>query len=140
MSSPLQLPSDQNLVDPSQVNLVDSIIRKTREKKLYWNKAKPGFVAVIPVTGQPSLVPMRLEFHCTPSIAPSFPQGWQHFVVTTNEGIVLRADNSMISGVIAKLAGAGSNPLLERIDQLFALVTQVGEGSLERAKNVIDRL
>jgi len=46
--------------DPKNLILVDTIIKKTGEKKLYWNKTKTGYVAM--VSSQP-LVQMLSLIH-----------------------------------------------------------------------------
>lgn len=127
VSNPVPAP-----LDPKELDLLDKIIQKTTEKKIHWNKDKSGYLAEVSAgsAGQS----MKLEFATTQERS-----NWTKFTVQTREGTVLAVDNTLNIFFLQRIVGI-SNPVLGKAMALFALVTRLGEGSVERAINALDKL
>ncbi len=117
-------------LNPKEIDLLDKIIQKTKEKKIYWNKAKAGYSAQ--VSAGPSNL-MKLEF-----LTSRDRENWTQFIVQTEEGTVLTVDGT-VNAFLLRLVGL-SDPGLVKTMELFALVTRLGEGSVERAINALEKL
>src|SRR5689334_6496932 len=109
--------------DPSSVELVTSIIQKTQEGKLYWNKSSDGYTSQL----QPA-VNVTLKFIFRRQVSAP-PDAWEQFTVqSTLEGNVLIVRNDQAQSVMSILSGQ-SNPLLTATRVLFKLVREKAEGS-----------
>ncbi len=130
--------------DPKSLALVDKLIEKTKEGKIRWAKAKSkdnedaaGFAAVLYSHGTQEMT-MQIAFGASGMLTTPT---WLSFNVTTkNDGVILNVQNTSVPIFIAKLAGIKPDALREKIDQLFNLVAQRGEGSFERALKQLDNL
>jgi hypothetical protein len=117
------------------IELVRKIIEKTKGKKIYWNKIQTGYQATVP--GVPAS--MHLIFS-RPDDAP--PDTWYLFTVRTAEGDVLRVENntSGLNALAILTARAVATPLVSVVNELFAIVKDVGEGGVERALRQLDQI
>jgi hypothetical protein len=130
-SEPVLAKSDNS--DPRQIALVQTIIDKTVAKKLYWNRLPTGFACVI--SGPNQTMAMKIEFR---GLAPDM---WQNFLVSSNEGVILRVEFQPMNTVLSRLAGVEfSNTLYGKISELFSIVSHVGEGAIDRAKKILENL
>jgi len=113
--------------DPADVALLDKIMEKTKAGKLFWNRLRNGFVAQLPDA-------MKIEF-----VNSGFGAGWSTFTVKTKEGTVLHVENRG-NLVFAVLAGSDPDPLSAKVSILYSEVQKVGEGAVERAIKILDRI
>jgi len=127
MSNPLLGIMTEPEPDPKNLTLVQKIIEKTSQKRIYWQKSTTGFAASI---GAP--LPMHLEFS-------SQGQTWRTFRVQTKEGPILKVDNTILGSMLLHMGGA-SDPLVALTSQLYRMVSHLGEGQIERAIDAIERL
>jgi|SRR5277367_6178913 len=128
----LALMNTDTTLRAKDLELVQKIAEKTKEGKLYWDRSATGYSASIRDS-------MTLIFS-RPTSAPS--DSWYLFTVRTKEGDVLKIENKGgANQVMAILAGvAPADPVVQAVDQLFALVRKVGEGSVERAIRTLDAI
>ncbi len=111
--------------DPHDAVLIEKIIEKTGEKKLYWNREKNSYAAQYPQLG------LSLEFSGNSTFA------WSTFTVKTKEGIVLQVSKD--DSVFSVLSGL-KDSRVELADRLFSEVRKLGEGKIERTIKLLDQL
>ena|ERR1700740_973991 len=118
--------------DPREVELVKSLIEKTRQGKIPWVKQANALTASIPLSG------LQINFVLGPaSIIPSYAD-WQLLTVWDRSGSELvRISNT---GVATILAGAAKSVLVEAADELFKFVNGAAGDDLDRAINTIKKL
>lgn len=119
------------------IELVRKIIEKTKAKKIYWNRIATGYQATV----QSTPANMQLSFS-RPADAPW--DTWYIFTVRTGEGDVLKVENNA-SGLsaLAILTGNATAPtdnLVTAVNDLFTIVSAVGEGAVERAMRQLDQI
>lgn len=117
--------------DPRQVQLIESLVEKTRQGKIPWVKQANAFTAMIPGGFQINFVlgPM--------SIIASFAD-WQLLTVRDRSGSELvKVSNSSFAIL---LTGAVKSSLVQAADELFRLVNGAAGDDLDQAINTIKRL
>ncbi len=130
--------------DPKTLLLLDKLIDKTRQAKLYWakatNKDNPDFGGFVAVVFVPGTTEQSMTITFTTNGMLVSPVWLTFSVKTTNDGVILNVQNALVPNIIAKMAGIKTGPLREKIDELFRLVADRGEGTLERALKALDSL
>jgi len=117
--------------DPREVELIHSLVEKTRQGKIPWVKQANALTATIPLGFQVNFVLAPLSFI---TANPS----WQLLTVRDASGSELvRVSNPPMFTV---LAGAGRSALLQAADELFKLVNGAAGDDLDRAINTIKKL
>jgi hypothetical protein len=117
--------------DPREVELINSLVEKTRQGKIPWTKQKGALTAKIP---------SGFEINFVLSSIPIFVTNpaWELLTVRDrNANELVRVNN--VSGLSA-LTGAMRGPLVEAVDELFKLVNDAASDDLERAINTIKNL
>jgi hypothetical protein len=115
-------------IDQHEVELVRKLMAKTNEGKLKWNRTKIGYT-----TAAPGVVATFAKAADAPS------DTWARFLVNTSEGTVLNAENRS-NRPLEILGGFKRDPLSLALRELFALVTKVGEGAVDRAIKALDSI
>jgi hypothetical protein len=117
--------------DPREIELIRSILEKTREGKITWNKQGNALTAVVPSRLQANFV-----------LSPSSITGsvsWDLFTVRDKDGNeLIRVSN--LAGFISVLAGQGTSPLVDAANELFRAVFGAVGDDLDRAINAIKKL
>jgi hypothetical protein len=117
--------------DPRKVELVQSLIEKTRQGKIPWVKQASALTASIPSGVQVNFVLSPLTF--------LKPFSWQLLTIRDrggNELVRVSNDPNMIS----VLAGKAVSPLVAVADELYSLVNTAAGDDLDRAINTIKNL
>jgi hypothetical protein len=119
--------------DPREVELIQSILEKTRQGKIPWVKQGNAFTATIPNGFQTNFVLSSLSF------AGLSPSTWELFTIRDSKGNELvRVGNT---GIASILAGSGAlSPLATAANELFKAVFGAVGDDLDRAINAIKRL
>jgi hypothetical protein len=130
MSSPIGrligLPDDSR-----EVELINSLVEKTRQGKIPWIKQTGALTARIP---------SGFEINFVLSMITIFTKhpNWELLTVRDRSGNELVRVNN-VSG-FAALSGGVKGPLVEAADELFKLVDDASGDDLERAINAIKNL
>jgi len=117
--------------DPREVELVHSLVEKTRQGKVPWVKQANALTATIPLGLQVNFVLSPLSFL---TANPS----WQLLTVRDASGNELIRINN--GPMIVFLAGAARSALIQAADELFTLVSSAAGDDLDRAINTIKKL
>jgi hypothetical protein len=73
--------------------------------------------------------------------APDAPsETWARFVVNTTEGTILNIENRTNPALKILLGVKHDSSLSLAVQELFALVTKVGEGAVDRAIKALDSI
>jgi hypothetical protein len=117
--------------DPREVELILSLVEKTRQGKIPWVKQSNALTATIPSGFQ-------INFVLTPVTLFAPHSNWQLLTVRDRTGSELvRVPNAPM---VTILAGAARSALVEAADQLFKLVNGAVGDDLDRAINTIKKL
>jgi len=117
--------------DPRQVELIRSLVEKTRQGKIPWVKQANALTATIPL-GLP------VNFVLAPLSFLTANPSWQLLTVRDASGSELvRVSNAPM---VTVLAGAAKSALLDAADELFKLVNGAAGDDLDRAINTIKKL
>jgi hypothetical protein len=118
--------------DPRKVELIRSLIDKTRQGRIPWTKRASALTAMVP-TG------VEVNFVLSPISIFTQYSGWQLFTVRDRSGSELvRVEN--VTSVVSILAGATRGALVEAADDLFKLVNAAAVDKLDRAIDTIKKL
>jgi hypothetical protein len=116
--------------DPREVELIKSLVEKTRQGKIPWVKQANAVTATIPNGLQINFVQSPLAFIAI------FSAGWQLLTVRDRSGNELvKVPNAPTLGNVA-----ARGPLLEAADELFKLVNSAAGDDLDRAIKTIKDL
>jgi hypothetical protein len=116
--------------DPREVELVRSLIEKTRQGKIPWTKQANALTATIP-NG------LQINFVLGPlTILAAYPN-WQLLTVRDKAGNELL---KVTNGSIASILNASTGVLLTVADELFKIVNGAASDDLDRAINTIKKL
>jgi hypothetical protein len=117
--------------DPREVELIRSLVEKTRQGKIPWVKQSNALTATIPLGFQVNFVLGPLAFITNAS--------WQLLTVRDASGSELvRVSNSGIISITA--GGVLKSALVEAADELFTVVNGAAGDGLDRAINTIKKL
>jgi hypothetical protein len=117
--------------DAREVELIQSLVAKTRQGKIPWVKQANALTVTIPLG-------LQVNFVLSPTSVFTPNADWQLLTVRDASGSELvRVSNT---AMIAVLAGAAKSALLQAADELFALVNRAAGDDLDRAINTIKRL
>src|SRR5712692_5808234 len=117
--------------DPREVELIRSLVEKTRQGKVPLVKQANALTATIPLGFQVNFVLAPLSFI---TANPS----WQLLTVRDASGSELvRVSNT---SMVAVLAGSAKSALLGAADELFTVVSGAAGDDLDRAINTIKKL
>jgi|SRR5882672_8504276 len=118
--------------DPREVELIQSLVEKTRQGKISWSKQANALTATIPRGFQINFVLAPTSF-----ISPNLTN-WQLLTVRDTSGSELvRVTNAPM---ISVLAGTAKSALLDAADELFKVVNGATGDDLDRAINAIKKL
>jgi len=121
--------------DPREVELIHSLVEKTRQGKIPWVKQASALTAAIS-----SGFGFEINFVLAPTLSFVNPHSssWQLLTVRDRSGSELvRVSNPPM---ITVLAGAAKSPLVHAADELFKLVYGAAGDELDRAINTIKKL
>jgi hypothetical protein len=117
--------------DPREVELIVSLVEKTRQGKIPWAKQANALTATIPIGFQ-------INFVLSPVSLFTPYSNWQLLTVRDRSGSELvRVTNTPM---VTILAGSARSPLLQAADELFKLVNGATGDDLDRAINTIKKL
>ena|SRR5438046_2206042 len=115
--------------DPKQLELVNTVIQKTQQGRLRWNKSATRYEAHLP-TG------VQLMFVLSPLSPPAlfFLKGktWAQFIVRQRDGSETANVQQSFS-----LPGGGKSSLETAVDRLFQMVSESEDNEVD---SVIDQL
>ncbi len=118
--------------NPREVELIQSLVEKTRQGKIPWSKQANALTATIPHGFQINFVLGPASF-----LLPNLTN-WELLTVRDTSGSELvRVTNAPM---ITVLAGTAKSALLDAADELFKVVSGATGDDLERAINVIKKL
>jgi hypothetical protein len=116
--------------DPREVELIRSLVEKTRQGKIPWVKQANALTATIP-SG------LQINFVLAPAIVASYAS-WQLLTVRDKSASeLIRVNNAPF---VTILAGAARSALVEAADELFKLVNSAAGDDLDRAISTIKKL
>ena|ERR1043166_8998555 len=115
-----------------EVELIKTIAEKTRQQKITWQKTPTAYSAA--ASG------LHMSFIRTPGMF--LGENWQLLSIKTadakKEILKLENESSGFAG-IATLPGARAAPLVAA-DELFSVVSRMGQGDVDRAIDAIKKL
>jgi hypothetical protein len=109
-----------------QLELVKTILEKTRQEKIVWLKFAAGYLSV-------STAPLRLQFDSSSGT-------WQSFRVFHGTKQLLKVDNNPLTGVIGEMVGLRADPVLAAINELFRVVARGEFADVDSAIDALKRL
>ncbi|MBZ5531151.1 MAG: hypothetical protein LAO20_06950 [Acidobacteriia bacterium] len=116
--------------DPKQLELVNTIILKTQQGKLRWNKSTSGYHASLPNDGQMVIAVS------TPILPFLGGKTWAHFVVRQKDGTeILKVENSETN--FSGIPQFTASDLEVAVKKLYGLVSESATDAVEK---VIDQL
>jgi len=116
--------------DPRKTEFVRSLLAKTKEGKVSWNKKGNAFTAAIPNGIVVNFVVGASLFGTAPT--------WQLFTVRDRAGNELLQVNS--PDFISIISNTATGPLLEATNHLFAAVSGISGDELEQAIESLKKL
>ncbi|SRR6266700_7552130 len=117
--------------DPREVELIHSLVEKTRQGKIPWGKQANALTATIPSGFQ-------INFVLTPMSVLNPNPSWQLLTVRDRGGSELvRVSNVPM---VVFLTGGTRGALVEAADELFKLVNGATGDDLDRAISTIKKL
>jgi len=117
--------------DPREIELIHSLVEKTRQGKIPWVKQANAITATIPSGFQ-------INFVLSPLTTLTPYSGWQLLTVRDRGGSELvRVSNA---NMLYVLAGGTGSALVAAADELFKLVNSAAGDDLDRAINTIKSL
>jgi hypothetical protein len=133
MSTPLSNLISALSDDPRKVELIRSLVEKTRQGRIPWIKQANAITATIPNGFQINFV-LGLASILSPY------KTWELLTVRDKSGSELvRVNNSTMISVLAGQAGSGG-PQIAAANELFDLVNRATGDDLDRAINTIKNL
>lgn len=117
--------------DPREVELIQSLLEKTRQGKIPWVKQQNAITAKIP-SG------FEINFVLTPISIVSSYANWQLLTVRDRIGSeLLRVSNTSMVSIVA---GMAKSAVVEAADKLFTLLNHAVGDDLDRAIDTIKKL
>lgn len=118
--------------DPREVELIRSLLEKTRQGKIPWVKQSSALTATIP-NG------LQINFVLAPATVLTPYSSWQLLTVRDKSGNELvRVNNN--ANTLGAMAGAAMSPLTTAANELFKIVSGAASDDLDRAINTIKNL